>query len=75
MIELENTESTCKETLSTAERGPKEKLRESTKIVSIFYFEIFLSYLKLLKNIQKRHSRVFTIKKKFRCMKCPRLTT
>ncbi|XP_022642085.1 putative disease resistance protein At4g11170 isoform X2 [Vigna radiata var. radiata] len=34
MIELENTESTCKETLSTAERGPKEKLRESTKIVA-----------------------------------------
>ncbi|XP_047152030.1 putative disease resistance protein At4g11170 isoform X2 [Vigna umbellata] len=34
MIELENTESTCKETLSIAGRGPKEKSRESTKIVA-----------------------------------------
>ncbi|KAL9304349.1 hypothetical protein ACSQ67_021612 [Phaseolus vulgaris] len=38
MVELENTESTCKETLSTAKRSPKENSRESTEIVANEHF-------------------------------------
>ncbi|KAK7381778.1 hypothetical protein VNO80_00325 [Phaseolus coccineus] len=39
MVELENTESSCKETLSTAKRSPKENSRESSKIVANEHFK------------------------------------
>lgn len=41
MVELENIESTCKETQTSGKRVPKEESIKSTQVVSLFYFDNF----------------------------------